>query len=327
MAVRERRDARLRGKPHVSEAWCVVAAVDFSTSSRRALDLATAVSLRAEVPLLLLHVWNPNQASGAGLLLPAVASWIAEQRERLASELDRWAEQARSRGASVSCRVAEGVTSRAIPELARSAGAGLVVLGRRGSANLAHVLLGSVSERVAHLSPCPVLVVPEGDAPARAPRRLLVGIDFSKPARDAYRQALSLAEAVRASDGLLLLHVRPGPAALAHEVGADLAHESAPELSYRGGYPYDRDALQRWARLPSPPGVPVASGVVEGTPSRALLGEAQARDCDWVVVGLQGHTSLAALLMGSTADRVLKLADRPVLVVPASAPAPGEFSG
>lgn len=305
----------------------MVAAVDFSASSRRAFDLATAVSLRAEVPLLLLHVWNPNQVSGAGLLLPAVASWIAEQRDRLSSELEAWAEQARSRGASVSCRVVEGVASRTIPELARSARAGLVVVGRRGSANLAHVLLGSISERVVHLSPCPVLVVPEGDEPPRAPRQLLVGIDFSQPARDAYREALSLAEALEASGGLVLLHVRPGPAALAHEVGDDLAHEDSPELSYRGAYPYDQAALERWARLPAPPGVPVVSRVVEGTAPRALVGAAKGQACDWLVVGREGHTSLAALLMGSTTDRVLKLADRPVLVVPASAPAPGEFTG
>jgi nucleotide-binding universal stress UspA family protein len=55
-----------------------------------------------------------------------------------------------------------------------------------------------------------------------------------------------------------------------------------------------------------------------------LVSAADREACDWLVLGLQGRTALAALLMGSTTDRVLKLADRPVLVIPMTSPLSGK---
>ena len=57
---------------------------------------------------------------------------------------------------------------------------------------------------------------------------------------------------------------------------------------------------------------------VEGRPETALVEIAKDTHCDWIVVGVQGRTALADLLIGGTTDRVLKLADRPVLAVPAT---------
>ncbi|HEY7199069.1 MAG TPA: universal stress protein [Candidatus Dormibacteraeota bacterium] len=42
-------------------------------------------------------------------------------------------------------------------------GAGLLVVGRRGRSPLLRLLLGGVSERLLHITPCPLLVVPEAD--------------------------------------------------------------------------------------------------------------------------------------------------------------------
>ena len=43
---------------------------------------------------------------------------------------------------------------------AREVGAGLIVVGTHGRRGLAHVLLGSVAERVVQHAGCPVLTVP-----------------------------------------------------------------------------------------------------------------------------------------------------------------------
>ena len=47
----------------------------------------------------------------------------------------------------------------AAAEVARKHGVDLIVMGTHGRAGLAHVLLGSVAERVVRKAPCPVLTV------------------------------------------------------------------------------------------------------------------------------------------------------------------------
>ena len=46
--------------------------------------------------------------------------------------------------------------------------ADVIVTGSRGHTALAGVFLGSVAQRLLHVAPCPVLVVPSLDANARA---------------------------------------------------------------------------------------------------------------------------------------------------------------
>jgi nucleotide-binding universal stress UspA family protein len=54
-----------------------------------------------------------------------------------------------------------------IAELARRSQADMIVMGTRGRGQVAGLLLGSVTQRLLHLAPCPVLAVPPG-AVARA---------------------------------------------------------------------------------------------------------------------------------------------------------------
>src|SRR5262245_6379592 len=49
--------------------------------------------------------------------------------------------------------------ARAIVEYARESKADLILIGTHGRGNLAHLLMGSVAERVVRLAPCPVLTV------------------------------------------------------------------------------------------------------------------------------------------------------------------------
>lgn len=292
---------------------CVVACVDFSPASRRAVEIATAVSARADAPLHLLHVWNASHLTGSEEAAPQLASWIGDRHGVLSAQLETWAAEARKGGGDVSSHVAEGVASRVIPDFARTAKADLLVVGRRGSANLAHVLLGSVSERVVHHAPCPVLVVPQKTHTSRSPNRMLVGVDFSRASKRAYGAALRIAAQLGASRGLVLLHIRPGERELVLQNWSEL-------LAHRGEYLHDWAALERWSKVPERGHLPIESHVLEGSPEQLLMKTAEAQACDWLVVGLQGRTAWAELLIGSTTHRILKLADRPVLVVPVSSP-------
>jgi nucleotide-binding universal stress UspA family protein len=60
-----------------------------------------------------------------------------------------------------------GGAAHAIADAAREGGAEVIVVGTRGHTALAGLLLGSVTQRLLHISPCPVLAVPTADPEAR----------------------------------------------------------------------------------------------------------------------------------------------------------------
>jgi nucleotide-binding universal stress UspA family protein len=55
--------------------------------------------------------------------------------------------------------------------------------------------------------------------------------------------------------------------------------------------------------------------VVRGNPVEQILNQADEKNCDLIVMGTQGHGTLADAMMGSTARRVLRRSSKPVLVV------------
>jgi nucleotide-binding universal stress UspA family protein len=68
----------------------------------------------------------------------------------------------RAGAAGVACRtkMVEGLPATEIVQRAREIGADLIVIGTHGRRGIAHVVLGSVAERVVQHAPCPVLTVP-----------------------------------------------------------------------------------------------------------------------------------------------------------------------
>ena len=64
-------------------------------------------------------------------------------------------------------------------------------------------------------------------------------------------------------------------------------------------------------------GVTVHTSVTTGIPSEAVLAAAKTDDMDLIVVGTKGKTGLEHVLLGSTAERIIRMAPCPVLAVPA----------
>jgi nucleotide-binding universal stress UspA family protein len=64
--------------------------------------------------------------------------------------------------------------------------------------------------------------------------------------------------------------------------------------------------------------VEVEAVILEQAPAHALAELATARDARLIVVGTRGESPLRGALVGSVPHKLLQLADRPVLVVPAT---------
>jgi nucleotide-binding universal stress UspA family protein len=142
----------------------ILLATDFSEPSAAALDyakaLATAFGARIHVLHVLedlaAHAWTTEVYVAA---LPGVHEEMEKQgRERLDalfSAEDRTTYQART-------ELRTGSPFVEIIRYAREENIDLIVMGTHGRGPIAHMLLGSVAERVVRKAPCPVLTVRQG---------------------------------------------------------------------------------------------------------------------------------------------------------------------
>ena len=66
------------------------------------------------------------------------------------------------------------------------------------------------------------------------------------------------------------------------------------------------------------PGLTVDTVVLSGSPTDALLDEAERRQVDALALGTHGRTGLAHAFLGSVAERVVQRSARPVFVIKAA---------
>lgn len=142
-------------------AWpnLILVATDFSAGSDEALDKAIELARQTEADLEILHVLE----LGAETFPYGLAYF--EDRAALLAHLERELAQRAARATEVgvvtcTTKLLEGGGAVEIVQRARKVRADLVVVGTHGRKGLAHVLLGSVAERVVHHAGCPVLTVP-----------------------------------------------------------------------------------------------------------------------------------------------------------------------
>jgi universal stress protein A len=143
----------------------ILVPVDYSPSSRQSAEYALALAAKVGAAVDVVHVWDrPTYISDAVM--------VRRQGEEQRSLADLIRENAESDmkefisgltippGVTLTQRLCSGEpVSTLIAEL-KKGGHELVVLGTHGRTGLAHVLLGSVAERLIRHSPVPVLTVP-----------------------------------------------------------------------------------------------------------------------------------------------------------------------
>lgn len=137
----------------------ICCAVDFGEPSRVALEQATDLAKRFDAELTLIHVVSPppHGASDVVVSSRAVATTQAKEEEEM---LARWQLDAEARaGRSVRSLVLSGDPPTQIVRHASEERYDLLVIGTHGRTGVPRLILGSVAERVARGSPCPVLIV------------------------------------------------------------------------------------------------------------------------------------------------------------------------
>jgi len=136
----------------------IACAVDFSEPSRAAMEQAASLAKEHGASLVLVNVFQPPPAVATDMIdSPAAFEALASEAETL---LATWRDEAqRACGSEVFIRRLVGEPAGALVKLARGGAVDLLVLGTHGRRGLAHLVLGSVAERVVREAPCSVLVV------------------------------------------------------------------------------------------------------------------------------------------------------------------------
>ena len=138
-------------------------------------------------------------------------------------------------------------------------------------------------------------------------QHILVPVDFSQDSEEAVGCAIGLAQQFQAR--LTLLHAIYVPEAAEVNLAA-----------YLDKIQSESDQLMAACRKRvEDAGVTVDSLVVRGVPSHRITETAQEQQADLIVMGTHGRTGLRHMLIGSVAERVVRHASCPVMVVPREA--------
>jgi universal stress protein E len=140
--------------------------------------------------------------------------------------------------------------------------------------------------------------------------RVLAATDLSAPARHAAERAALVAKDAGAT--LRLVHVINDPA-LGHL--RRLVPESRDEVEPRIRQTIDRDVVRLGDHLAQVYGMTAQAEVVTGALIAGILGHAAANRADLLVLGARGASFMRHLMLGSTAERLIRRSDRPLLVV------------
>ncbi|MCT7957889.1 universal stress protein [Laspinema palackyanum] len=152
----------------------ILAAIDRSPQSDFVIEQVLDLAEKEKAELMLFHAIqvealaeiSPMVGTGMGLS-PSLGREIPElQRQRLDGQvqktkeiLQEYASMAMARNIPTICHHSVGDPGVVSCELAKSWGANLIVVGRRGRKGMTELLLGSVSNYITHHAPCSVLIV------------------------------------------------------------------------------------------------------------------------------------------------------------------------
>jgi nucleotide-binding universal stress UspA family protein len=291
----------------------ILCATDFSPSGQTAVDLAVSASRAFGRSLVLVHAMDTG--AGAGEPAPRVVAEadrvLHERVEARVADARAALERERSRHApaDIQTTVLDGRAWEAIVAHAAAIDASMIVLGAHGSAGPTRItragvfawLLGSTADRVVRTAACPVLVATaERERPVLENSHWVIGVALDEASGHALEVALQLAS--RAGSRADVVHVAPSASPQARAESAERARAEAAlgELVANAA-----------AGITPAPHVEI----LHGDPAEVLVATAADRGAP-IALGTHGRRGVARALLGSVAERVLRTATTPVLIVP-----------
>lgn len=257
--------------------------------------------LNVQKPLPSAMYYNPG-----GHLVVTPLETAEELRESAGARLRALATEG---GITGKCEAVTGApVFNTICAIAKQIPADLIVTPTHGRTGLKHVFLGSTAERLVQHSPCPVFVARKNER--QSINTILVPVDFSDCSLTGLKYAIAFAE--RFAARIIVLHALD----LGYAYTADgyaMYDISVLQDSARKAAEKQMQKFIRAARFGS---VKFETAIEIGLSVWEICEFAQNHDIDLIISATHGWTGLKHVLIGSTAEQVVRHAPCSVLVVP-----------
>jgi nucleotide-binding universal stress UspA family protein len=297
----------------------VLIPTDFSQPSLDAIEFALPLIKLFGANLHFAHVVPADYPLSSLVDLPIVLPEVEighRVRRRLKDAAEKFSVELRPEN----IHALRGSPFEEICRRARDIDIDLIVTSTRGQTGLTHLLLGSTAERIVRYSPCPVLVArPDNSKPGNGKfpqgqigsRKILVPIDFSEPSKNGLAFATKVARQFKSR--LLLLH----SVNLEYYVASDeYARYDFPQV-LRETEQAARQQLNDLVRKGDWAGTEVEALLKIGHAGQQICAGAKDFGADLIITSTHGRTGFKHVLLGSTAEYVVRHAPCSVLVVPA----------
>jgi nucleotide-binding universal stress UspA family protein len=294
----------------------ILVPLDGSVLAEQALWVAARLARRLHGVLHLVTVRGPTPTAGDETGEPAArADSGREIRHDLREYLEGKAEElATAHGVCSSCGVLRGWPPDALADYVRVNGIALVVMTAHGRSGVSRCWIDSVTDGLLARVCASVLVLRPGIAATTARfQRILVALDGSAGSKKVLAQAVAL-DSVELGTEYTLVEVVEPPMPVPHHPPAHPGPDPADSLVRR------REAavqdLERLAERLRKRGLAVTTRVLVGQRvAEQLITLAQSLGSDLIAVGTQRPRATERLLLGSVADKVVRGASQPVLVI------------
>ena len=273
----------------------ILVPVDLGDSSGRALHFAAMFARRFRARPTVLFV--DELASGYEPVAVGVIAPDGEPPEYETAVREFAAEHLQ--GVEHEILIKSGRPALAIVETARELHADLIAMGTHGRRGWRRALMGSVAEAVLRNAGCPVVVVPERQShsfQSGAVTRIVCPVNFTALAREAVKHACQIAIAFLAE--LILVHVV--------EPGGE--REAPPRIS---------DHIWHWLPAEARTRSSYRELTVRGDVAERVIDCVEDLGADLIIIGTAARRIGEDAMIGSTSERLVRLAQVPVLSVPA----------
>jgi nucleotide-binding universal stress UspA family protein len=142
----------------------VIWATDGSEAADRAMPTARTLAAESGTPVLVVYCEEFTLPGKGGGSYPIYAN-----EEDIEAKIQHQVSELSSDGVKATLEIARsrvGGAAHTLADVAEREQADVIVVGTRGRTALAGLLLGSVTQRLLHIAPCPVLAVPASNGTA-----------------------------------------------------------------------------------------------------------------------------------------------------------------
>jgi nucleotide-binding universal stress UspA family protein len=281
----------------------ILCPIDFFPASDAAVNYATGLAENYDAAIHLVHVVTPVASSIYEYAID-IAEIMKSLEERSAQEMNKLAAKVKEAGVAVETELCLGDVYDEIRRTIDVAKPDLVVMGTHGRRGVERWFMGSTTEKLLRHSPVPLVTISAAGEKSGAPRfrRILVTTDFSDGTPDALAHAFSVAQENESE--VTLLHV-------VHDVSADVSGKYRNSL-IEGV----RNQLASLVPAEARNWCDVVTRVEIGEPYRTILRTLENEKFDLLVMNIHGKGMLDRALLGSTAERVVRAASCPVMLIP-----------